>query len=418
MRSAHPMATGRMALWHGACTLRLPEQRIQDRRGATSIMAKSRLHAVYELGQSIWYDNIRRGLITSGDLQHLIDDDAVVGITSNPTIFEKAIDGSTDYDDQLRDLVRRGVHDGRQAFEDIVIRDIQMAADVLRPIYDRTNHEDGYISLEVSPGAANDTQATIAESRHLFQRADRANVFIKIPATPEGVPAIEQMIYEGVNINITLIFALEIHEQVIEAYLRGLERRKSEGKSVAGIASVASFFVSRVDTLADKQLDVLKAQTNDAARQREIDALHGTAAIANARLAYEKYFDVFKNGSRFAALRQAGATPQRCLWASTSTKNPQYRDVMYVEALIAPETVNTMPPQTIEAFQDHGEVSLALVPGIPEAHNTLDRLAAVGIDMAAVTQELQVEGVRIFAESFDKLIQSTNDKIRRLQASM
>jgi transaldolase len=381
-------------------------------------MAKSRLHAVYELGQSIWYDNIRRGLITSGALQHLIDDDAVVGITSNPTIFEKAIDGSTDYDDQLRDLVRHGVRDGRQAFEALAIQDIQMAADVLRPIYDRTRHEDGYISLEVSPTKANNTQATIEEARHLFQTAHRPNVFIKIPATPEGIPAIEQMIYEGVNINITLIFALEVHDQVIEAYLRGLERRNSEGKSIADIASVASFFVSRVDTLVDKQLDALQSRASDPARQAEIQALHGTAAIANARLAYEKYLQIFKRGSRFATLRDAGARPQRCLWASTSTKNPAYRDVMYVEALIAPETVDTMPPQTIDAFQEHGEVSLALEPGIPEAHKTLDRLAAVGIDMAAVTQELQVEGVRLFADSFDKLIQSTSDKIRRLEAGM
>jgi transaldolase len=408
------------AEWHDACT---PQQTrtgyySQGKRGAPITMAKSRLHAVYELGQSIWYDNIRRSYITGGELRRLIDEDAVVGITSNPTIFEKAIDGSSDYDDQMRDLVKRGIRDGRQVFEALAVRDIQMAADVLRPIFDRTHHEDGYISLEVSPVAANDTQATIEEARHLFQAADRPNVFIKIPATPEGIPAIEQMIYEGVNINITLIFALEVYDQVVDAYLRGLGRRKSEGKPVSDIASVASFFVSRVDTLVDKQLDALLSQTSDAARQQEIASLHGTAAIANARLAYEKYLNVFKRGTDFAALRDAGALPQRCLWASTSTKNPAYRDVMYVEALIAPETVDTMPPQTIEAFQDHGEAALALEPGIPEAHTILDRLARVGIDMAAVTQELQVEGVRIFAESFDKLIQSTDDKIRRLEASM
>ena len=311
-------------------------------------MAKSRLHAVYELGQSIWYDNIRRSLITSGDLQRLIDDDAIVGITSNPTIFEKAIDGSTDYDEQMRELVKQGVTNGQQVFEALSLKDIQMAADVLRPIFDRTNHLDGYISLEVSPGAANDTDATIAEARHLFAAADRPNVFIKIPATPEGIPAIEQMIYEGVNINITLIFALEVHDQVIEAYLRGLERRHAEGKPISDIASVASFFVSRVDTLADKQLDELAKGTQDSAQQEEIKSLLGTAAIANARLAYLKYQEVFE-GSRFAALKEAGAKPQRCLWASTSTKNPAYKDVMYVDALIAPETVNTMPPQTIVA---------------------------------------------------------------------
>jgi transaldolase/glucose-6-phosphate isomerase len=380
-------------------------------------MANSRLHAVYELGQSIWYDNIRRGLITSGDLQRLIDDDAVVGITSNPTIFEKAIDGSTDYDDALRALVRQSISDGAQAFEALAIEDIQMAADVLRPIFERTNHVDGYISLEVTPGAANDTQATIAEARHLFARANRPNVFIKIPATPAGMPAIEQMIYEGVNINITLIFALEVYEQVINAYLRGLERRQAEGKPVSDIASVASFFVSRVDTLADKQLEALLQQTTDTARQNEIRALLGTAAIANARLAYQRYKEVFE-GPRFAALKAAGAQVQRCLWASTSTKNPAYRDVVYVEQLIAPDTVNTMPPQTIVAFQDHGVVGLTLEPGIPAAHQTLDRLAAVGIDMAAVTQQLQVEGVQLFADSYNKLIASTAEKMAKLAAEM
>ncbi|HEV7125820.1 MAG TPA: bifunctional transaldolase/phosoglucose isomerase, partial [Ktedonobacterales bacterium] len=380
-------------------------------------MANSRLHAVYELGQSIWYDNIRRGLITSGDLQRLIDDDAVVGITSNPTIFEKAIDGSTDYDEQLRSLVQQGVTDAGQAFEALAIKDIQMAADVLRPIFDRTNHIDGYISLEVSPGAANHTQETLAEARHLFATANRPNVFIKIPATPEGIPAIEQMIYEGVNINITLIFALDIHKQVIEAYLRGLERRQAEGKPVTGIASVASFFVSRVDSLVDKQLESLLGQTQDSAKQTEIRALLGQAAIANARLAYKQYQEYFE-GERFAKLKGAGAQVQRCLWASTSTKNPAYRDVLYVEQLIAPETVDTMPPQTIVAFQEHGNVAQTIVAGIPEATVTMQRLAAVGIDMAAVTKQLEVEGVSLFADSFNKLIHSTGEKIARLAAEM
>ncbi len=380
-------------------------------------MARSRLHEVYELGQSIWYDNIRRGLITSGDLQRLIDDDAVVGITSNPTIFEKAIDGSADYDEQMRQLVQQGVTDGQHVFETLAVTDIQMAADILRPIFDRTNQQDGYISLEVSPVAANDTQATITEARHLFARAGRPNVFIKIPATPEGLPAIEQMIYEGVNINVTLIFALEIYGQVIDAFLRGLERRQAEGKPVSGIASVASFFVSRVDTLVDKQLEAKLAETSEAARQEEIRSLLGTAAIANARLAYEKYLEVF-HGPRFAALKASGAQTQRCLWASTSTKNPAYRDVIYVEQLIAPETVDTMPPQTIIAFQEHGEARLTLEAGIPEAHTTLDRLAAVGIDMAAVTQQLQVAGVQSFTDSYLKLIASTHEKIGKLAAQV
>jgi transaldolase/glucose-6-phosphate isomerase len=380
-------------------------------------MAKSRLHEVYELGQSIWLDYIRRSLVTSGDLQRLIDDDAVVGMTSNPSIFEKAIDGSADYDDQMKEMVKAGVSDAMQAFEAIAIKDIQMAADVLRPIWDRTDHLDGYISIEVSPGAANNTQATIEEARRLFKSADRPNVFVKIPATLEGIPAIEQMIYEGVNINITLIFALEVHEQVIDAYIRGLERRQAEGKPVSGIASVASFFVSRVDTLVDKLLEAKLQETQDPTQQEEIRSLLGAAAIANARLAYKKYLEVF-NGPRFAELKAAGAQPQRCLWASTSTKNPAYRDVIYVEELIAPQTVNTMPMQTITAFQEHGVAKLTLEPGIPEAQDKLDRLAKAGIDMTSVTHQLQVEGVQLFADAYNNLIASTNEKLKKLAAAM
>ncbi|MGH2515152.1 MAG: transaldolase, partial [Ktedonobacterales bacterium] len=292
-------------------------------------MAKNRLAAVYTLGQSIWYDNIRRGLITSGDLQKLIDEDAVVGVTSNPTIFEKAINGSTDYDDAIQQLVGQGITDAKQVFEALAVEDIQLAADVLRPIYDRTDGLDGYISLEVSPVAANDTQKTIAEARHLAQRVSRPNVMIKIPATEEGLPAIEQMIYEGVNINVTLIFALDRYERVAEAYIRGLDHRRRDGQPVAGIASVASFFVSRVDTLVDVQLDEKIAALPDGAEREALASLHGKAAIANARLAYEKYQSIF-HGPRFAKLQSAGARPQRCLWASTSAKNPAYRDVVYV----------------------------------------------------------------------------------------
>ncbi len=378
-------------------------------------MAKSRLHAVYELGQSIWYDNIRRGLITSGDLQRLIDDDAVVGITSNPTIFEKAIDDSTDYDETIRTLVRQGVTDGNRIFEALSIQDIQMAADVLHPIFERTERVDGYISLEVSPGAANDTQATISEARHLFRSANRPNVFIKIPATPEGIPAIEQMIYEGVNINITLIFALEVHQQVIEAYLHGLERRRTEGKPVTGIASVASFFVSRVDTLVDKQLDALLQKTADPAQQEEIRSLLGTAAIANARLAYQKYKDVFE-GPRFTALRAAGAQTQRCLWASTSTKDPRYPDTYYVEELIGPDTVDTVPPATLAAFREHGEVRRSLDENVEVAKRQLKQLADVGVDLDQVTRELEVEGVDSFTKSFESLIDTLRKESQKIKA--
>jgi transaldolase / glucose-6-phosphate isomerase len=377
-------------------------------------MATNRLAAVYELGQSSWYDNIRRGLITSGELQHLINDDAVVGITSNPTIFEKAIDGSTDYDDAIKKLVDQGVADPRQIFEVLAIEDIQTAADVLRPIFERTNGQDGYISLEVSPDAARDTQKTIAEARSLFRRASRPNVMIKIPATAEGLPAIEQMIYEGVNINVTLIFALNRYEAVAEAFIRGLEHRLRDGQPVTGIASVASFFVSRVDTLVDKLLDDVATRTQESGIREEAAALHGKAAIANARIAYEKYRGIF-HGQRFKQARQAGASPQRCLWASTSTKNPAYRDILYVESLIGPETVDTLPPQTIVAFQDHGVVAVTLDKDLPAMHAVLDRLAAIGIDMARVTQQLEVEGVKSFADSFDKLIASTGEKAEKLR---
>jgi transaldolase / glucose-6-phosphate isomerase len=380
-------------------------------------MATNRLQAVSELGQSIWYDNIRRGLITSGELQRLIENDAIVGITSNPTIFEKAIDGSADYDDTIRRLVSQGVTDAQQVFEALAIEDIQTAADLLRPIYDRTDRADGYISLEVSPLAANDTQRTIAEARHLFQKVARPNVMIKIPATEEGLPAIEQMIYEGVNINVTLIFALDRYAAVAEAFIRGLEHRLREGQAVTDIASVASFFVSRVDTLVDKLLDQQHGQTQDASRQQELGALHGTAAIANARLAYQRYLEIF-HGERFAQLRDRGAKPQRCLWASTSTKNPAYRDVLYVEQLIGPETVDTMPPQTIVAFQDHGEVAVTVTNDIAGQRGVLARLAEVGVSIDDVTHQLEIEGVMSFADSYNQLLRSTAEKMQKLQQQM
>ena len=377
-------------------------------------MSESRLHEVSTLGQSIWYDNIQRRLITSGDLQRLIDEDAVVGVTSNPTIFEKAIDGSTDYDDQLKELVSQGVTDPKQIFDALSIQDIQAAADLFRPVYDRTNGVDGYISIEVAPTYANDTRATISEARRLHKLVDRPNILIKIPATSAGLPAIEEMIYEGVNINITLIFALSVYEQVAEAYIRGLEHRLREGLPVTNIASVASFFVSRVDTLVDKQLDEKIAQESDPARQQEMRDLQGKAAIANARLAYQKYQEIF-HGDRFANLREKGAAPQRCLWASTSTKNPAYRDVLYVEELIGPETVDTMPPQTIVAFQDHGVAQVTLDQDIANQHEIMDRLKAAGINMAAVTKQLEVDGVASFTDSYNELLDATKVKAERLQ---
>jgi transaldolase / glucose-6-phosphate isomerase len=376
-------------------------------------MSESRLHDVSQLGQSVWYDNIQRRLIASGDMQRLIDEDAVVGVTSNPTIFEKAIDGSDDYDDQVKALVRQGITDPQQIFDALSIQDIQAAADLFRPIYDRTNSGDGYISIEVAPNYANDTRATISEARRLHQLVDRPNLLVKIPATSEGLPAIEEMIYEGVNINITLIFALDVYERVTEAYIRGLEHRLREGLPVSGIASVASFFVSRVDTLVDKQLDEKIAVESDSERQQELRDLQGKAAIANARLAYAKYQNIF-HGERFARLREQGAAPQRCLWASTSTKNPAYRDVLYVEELIGPETVDTMPPQTIVAFQEHGEVKVTVDQDIEGQQQLMKRLKAAGIDMGAVTKQLEIEGVASFTDSYNKLLAATKDKAERL----
>ena len=378
-------------------------------------MSESRLHQVSQLGQSIWYDNIQRRLITSGDLQRLIDEDAIVGVTSNPTIFEKAIDGSADYDDQLKELVSQGITDPKQIFDALSIHDIQAAADLFRAIYDQTSGGDGYISIEVAPNFANDTRSTISEARRLHKLVDRPNIMVKIPATREGLPAIEEMIYEGVNINITLIFALEIYEQVAEAYIRGLEHRMREGLPVAGIASVASFFVSRVDTLVDKQLDEKIAAESDPERQRELRDLQGKAAIANARLAYQKFQEIF-HGDRFARLREEGATPQRCLWASTSTKNPAYRDVLYVEELIGPETVDTMPPQTIVAFQEHGEPKVTVDQDIAGQHEIMVRLATASIDMAAVTKQLEVEGVTSFTDSYNKLLDATKVKAEKIIA--
>ena len=377
-------------------------------------MAANRLAEVSRLGQSIWYDNIRRGLIVSGDLQRLIDDDAVVGVTSNPTIFEKAIDGSADYDDAIKRLVAQGVDDPQRIFESLAIEDIQSAADILRPIYDRTEGRDGYISLEVSPVAANDTKRTIAEARTLAKQANRPNVMIKIPATSEGLPAIEEMIYEGVNINVTLIFSLERYEQVTEAYIRGLEHRMRDGRPVNGIASVASFFVSRVDTLVDKLLDEKIAAASDDATKDELRSLQGKAAIANARLAYAKYTNIF-HGDRFAALRERGAAPQRCLWASTSTKNPAYRDVLYAEQLIGPETVDTMPPQTIVAFQEHGEAQVTVDRDLDEMERDMRRLRDAGIDIDAVTHQLEIEGVKSFADSYQQLLEKTAEKAQRLR---
>ncbi|HEX6623460.1 MAG TPA: bifunctional transaldolase/phosoglucose isomerase [Pyrinomonadaceae bacterium] len=366
------------------------------------------LQEIMKLGQSIWYDNIRRAMLTSGDLAKKIEEDDLRGVTSNPTIFEKAITGSTDYDEQLRGLVQAGKGVG-EIYEDLVVQDIGTAADILKPVYDKTDGIDGYISLEVNPGLAYKTQETIDEATRLFDRLGRKNVMIKIPAAQEGLPAIEEAIYRGININVTMIFSIENYEQVAEAFIKGLERRAAEGKTVDHIASVASFFVSRVDTAIDSDLEYKARHAASPEEKAKFESLLGRAANANAKLAYRKFKEIF-HGPRFADLLAKGAQVQRCLWASTGTKNPNYSDVLYVDNLIGPETVNTVPPATYTAIRDHGKVALTLEEGIEECHALFDQLREVGIDIKAVTEKLQKDGLASFVTSFDTLAESIESK--------
>lgn len=352
------------------------------------------------LGQSPWHDNIRRGLLTSGELARMVADGDITGLTSNPTIFEQAIANSSDYDTALHDLALKELS-AAEIFDELAIEDIRDAADVFRPVFDRTQGLDGYVSIEVSPNFAHDTKKTVAEAKRLWKAVGRPNVMIKIPATRAGLPAIEETIANGINVNVTLIFSLERYEDVIAAHQTGLIKRAKAGKKIAGIASVASFFVSRVDTLVDKMLDdKIKA---DPAASGALGALKGKAAIANAKLAYALFRQKYHTDD-FAPLKAAGAQVQRPLWASTSTKNPAYPDVIYVDNLIGPETVNTMPPATIKAFKDHGRAVSTLMENVEEARDLMDRLAEAGIDMKAVTQKLEDDGVAAFFKSFDTLL--------------
>ena len=365
-------------------------------------MAINPLIALDEIGTSVWLDYIRRKLVASGEMQRMVDEDGLRGMTSNPTIFEKAISGSTDYDDQIRDLVNLG-KEPLEIFQTLATEDIRGACDILRPLYDRLERQDGYVSIEVSPGAANDTEQSLNEAHDLWKLVDRPNVMIKIPGTAAGLPAIETLISEGINVNITLLFNVDNYAEVAERYMRGLERRLEANQSIGHVASVASFFVSRIDSAVDKSLQAkLDAATGPAAKEK-LYALLGKAAIANAKLAYERFERIFR-GSRWQKLADAGAMVQRPLWASTSTKNPDYRDVMYVEDLIGPNTVNTMPQATMMAFKDHGQVQPTLTGDLSEAHATLDQLRSVGIDLDQITHQLQVDGVRLFSESFEELM--------------
>ncbi|PYS50082.1 MAG: transaldolase [Acidobacteria bacterium] len=363
---------------------------------------------VMKAGQSIWYDNIRRAMLETGDLAKKIEEDDLRGVTSNPTIFEKAITGSTDYDEQMRGLVQRGAS-VQEIYEALVLDDIGRAADILKSVYDKTDGVDGYISLEVNPKLAYDTKGTIDEAERLFRHLNRPNVMIKIPAAQEGLPAIEESIYRGVNINITMIFSIENYEQVAEAFIKGLERRDAEGKSVDHIASVASFFVSRVDTAIDSDLEYRVRHAKTPEERQMLEGLLGRAAIANAKLAYRKFKEIFY-GERFAKLKQKGAQVQRCLWASTGTKNPKYSDVLYVDNLIGPETVNTIPPQTYTAFRDHGTVAPTLEANLEESRAVIEKLYEIGISLAEVTDKLQRDGLTAFVGSFDTLLESIESK--------
>ncbi len=371
-------------------------------------MAKNPLQQLEECGQSVWIDYIRRTFVQNGDLERFIKQDGVGGVTSNPTIFEKAIGGSNDYDQDLRRLVSEGAST-EEIFRNLASFDVRGAADLLRPVYDRTKQHDGFVSIEVSPEAAHDTEKTLSDAHWFWKTIDRPNIMIKVPATPEGIPAIEQLIGEGINVNITLIFAVEVYEQVMEAYLKGLERRVQEGKGIAQIASVASFFVSRVDTLVDSLLTE-KAKGANEQLTTKLQTLEGKAAIANAKIAYERFERVF-GGERFERLAAKGGQVQRPLWASTSTKNPHYPDTLYVDALVGKETVNTMPMETIDAVRDHGEIRCDTIQqGLDDAHTVMSELAAAGINMKAVTDQLTAEGVDKFATSLDTLLQAIRDR--------
>ena len=364
--------------------------------------ATNPLKDLLKFGQSVWLDYIRRDLITSGELKRMIDEDGLRGMTSNPAIFEKAITGSTDYADILASLKDRDDLDAKARYEILAIRDIQDAADLLRPVYEESHRRDGYVSLEVSPYLARDTQGTIEEARRLWKSVDRPNVMIKVPGTAEGVPAFEQLIGEGININVTLLFSQEVYQQVAEAYVRGVEKFAASGGDVGRIASVASFFISRIDNSVDAELTA-RIKTAKAGEEQKLKSLLGKVAIANGKLAYQRYLNIF-SGTQWDKLRAKGAQTQRVLWASTSTKNPAYPDILYVQEMIGPDTVNTIPPATFDAFRDHGQPRETLTEAVDEAKQAMKTLAEVGISIDRVTDKLTDDGVRLFEEAFDKLL--------------
>jgi transaldolase / glucose-6-phosphate isomerase len=361
------------------------------------------LKALLRFGQSIWFDYIRRDLMTSGQLARMIHEDGLRGMTSNPTIFEKAFSSSPDYTKPLDELARRGNLDAKAIYETLAIRDIQDAADALREVYDEAKRRDGYVSLEVSPYLAHKTQETKDEARRLWKTVARDNVMIKVPGTPEGIPAIRELIGSGINVNVTLLFAQHVYEEVAEAYVAGLEDFAAKGGDLSRVASVASFFVSRIDTLVDGKIAEMLKNPPAGADASLLKSLQGKVAIANAKLTYQLYKKIF-SGPRWQALAAKGAVTQRVLWASTGTKNPAYSDVLYVEELIGPDTVDTVPPATFDAFRDHGKPRASLEENVGAAQSTMADLDRSGISMKAVTDQLTKDGVKLFAKAFDELL--------------
>jgi transaldolase len=365
---------------------------------------------VYHLGQSVWYDNIQRQLLKNGELARMIERGEVYGVTSNPSIFNNAIAKSTDYDPDLIPLAKVG-KGAESIYESLAVDDIQAAAELFRDLYNSTDGGDGYVSLEVNPDLARDTEATCSEAKRLWKLVDRPNLMIKIPATKEGLPAIKRTLAEGINVNVTLIFSVERYLEVMDAYLSGLEERSAAGKRVEGVTSVASFFVSRIDSKIDKWLDAVIENGN--ADAELASALKGKIAIANAKIAYQRFKEVF-GSARFGALKKKGAKLQRPLWASTSTKNPEYSDVLYVDELIGPETVNTLPPNTLIAFNDHGKVDLTLEKDLESAENAISSLEQVGLSLDQATQELEDEGVAAFSNAFASLLESVDARSKEV----
>jgi transaldolase len=369
-------------------------------------MKKNPLLQLEAFGQSVWLDDLRRSALDNGELQGLIRQDGVSGLTSNPSIFEKAIVDTNDYDPAIHALVLQG-KSIEEIYQALTVQDIQRAADLFRPIFDRLEGADGFVSLEVSPQLAGDTVGTIIEARKLWAAVNRPNLFIKVPATRAGLPAIQQLIGEGINVNITLLFGLPRYREVAEAYLLGLETLAAQGKPLAQVSSVASFFLSRIDVLIDPLLEKLKLEHGTAAWN--LAGIQGQVAIASAKVAYVVYKEIF-GGERYLKLAQMGARTQRLLWASTGTKNPEYSDVKYIEPLIGDKTINTIPPETLKAYRDHGKPSSQLEIGVPEAYRILDGLHQAGLDLDALTQELEDEGVMKFSKAFEQLMAALQEK--------